>query len=56
MKVKCVNNKYAEGWLTKNKVYAVIEETERCYTIVDDNFVTFSYPKSRFVPVVEEQK
>ena len=53
MKVKCIDNKSLDGYLTKNKIYLVNKVSDDCYEITDDKDEITYYLKYRFVPVVE---
>ena len=53
MKVKCIDNKTVEEYLTINKIYSVIEEYKTSYKIIDDNDKMFCYSKYRFLKVPE---
>ena len=53
MKVKCIDNKSLDGYLTKNKIYSVNKVSDDCYEITDDKDEITYYLKYRFVPVVE---
>ena len=53
MKVKCIDNKPLDGYLTKNKIYLVNKVSDYCYEITDDKDEITYYLKYRFVPVVE---
>ena len=52
-RVVCINNDYFKDCLTEYKIYTVIEEDERYYTIIDDINATSDYLKNRFV-ILEE--
>ena len=53
MKVKCIDNKTVEEYLTKNKIYTVIDEYKSSYKIIDDNDKMLCYSTYRFVIVPE---
>ena len=52
-RVVCIDNDYFKDCLTEYKIYTVIEEDERYYTIIDDINATSDYLKNRFV-ILEE--
>ena len=53
MKVKCIDIKNSLGTLTLGKIYAVNEETEESYYIVNNNGDIRKYNKNRFIKVPE---
>lgn len=53
MKVKCIDNKTIEKYLTINKIYLVIEDYKSSYKIIDDNDKMLCYSKNRFIKVPE---
>lgn len=55
MKVKCISNKTLEEYLTKNKIYPLIDENTTSYKIIDDNDKILYYSKIRFVPFYENE-
>ena len=55
MKVKCISNKTLEEYLTKNKIYPVIDENTTSYKIIDDNDKILYYSKIWFVPFYENE-
>ena len=56
MKVKCIDNKTIEEYLTLNKIYLVIEDYNSSYKIIDDNDKMLCYSKYRFIKVPEINK
>ena len=55
MKVKCIDDKTIEEYITKGKVYLVERETEDSYKIIDDRDERTYYSKYRFIPVEESK-
>ena len=53
MKVKCIDDKTIEEFITKGKVYLLERETEDSYKIIDDKDERHYYSKYRFIKVPE---
>ena len=53
MKVKCIDNKSLEEYLTINKIYTLIDEYKSSYKIIDDNDRILCYSNYRFLKVPE---
>lgn len=56
LKVKCTSNENYRFYLTINKVYEVLEETEFSYYMIDDSNDKDHFPKERFEIVKEEKQ
>ena len=56
MKVKCIENKSYENYLTIGKTYEVININDNSYRIIDDDEYDIGcYHKSYFIPLLEDQ-
>ena len=55
-RVVCVDNSSFTDCLTEFKIYTVIEEDERYYTIIDDINAMSDYLKDRFISLEEYDK
>ena len=53
-RIKCINNYLAEKYLSKDKIYTVLEEKGDYYVIYDDSKKVNNWNKYRFIPVEEE--
>ena len=53
MKVKCIDDKTIEEFITMGKVYLLEKETEDSYKIIDDKDERHYYSKNRFIKVPE---
>lgn len=53
MKVKCIDDKTIEEFITRGKIYLVEKETEDSYKIIDDKDERHYYSKYRFLKVPE---
>ena len=53
MNVKCINDENYESYLTKDKIYRLVRESEDWYYIIDNNNNLKSYLKYRFEKVEE---
>ena len=53
MKVKCIDDKTIEEFITRGKVYLVETETKDSYKIIDDTDERHYYSKYRFIKVPE---
>lgn len=51
MRIRCINNYSTEKYLSKDKIYTVLEEKGDYYIIYDDSKKTNKWGKHRFVPV-----
>ena len=52
-RIRCMNNYLAEKYLSKDKIYTVLEEKGDYYVIYDDSKKTNKWEKHRFVPAEE---
>ena len=52
-RIRCINNYLAEKYLSKDKIYTVLEEKGDYYIIYDDSKKVNNWDKYRFVPVEE---
>ena len=52
-RIRCINNHLTEKYLSKDKIYPVLEEEEDYYIIYDDSKKVNNWDKYRFVPVEE---
>ena len=50
-RIRCINNHLTEKYLSKDKIYTVLEEEEDYYIIYDDSKKVNKWNKCRFVPV-----
>ena len=55
-RVVCIDNSYSTDYLTEHRIYTVIKEDERYYTIIDDINAMSDYLKNRFVLLDEDVK
>ena len=55
-RVVCIDNSYSTDCLTEHRIYTVIKEAERYYTIIDDINAMSDYLKDRFVILDEYVK
>ena len=55
MKVKCINDDGYESYLTKNKIYRLVRESEDWYYIIDNNNNIKSFLKFRFELLSESE-
>ena len=53
MRIRCINNYSTEKYLSKDKIYTVLEEKGDYYVIYDDSKKVNKWNKNRFVPVKE---
>lgn len=53
-RIRCINNHLTEKYLTKDKIYPVLEEKGDYYIIYDDSKKVNNWSKHRFIPVEEE--
>lgn len=53
MKVKCIDDKTIEEYITRGKIYLVEKEAEDSYKIIDDSDERHYYSKYRFIKVPE---
>ena len=53
MKVKCIDDKTIEEFITRGKIYLVEKETNDSYKIIDDKDERHYYSKYRFIKVPE---
>ena len=53
MKVKCIDNERAKSYLTKDKIYNVINKGKSLYLIRDDKDELNAYSVTRFIKVPE---
>ena len=51
MRIKCINNHLTEKYLSKDKIYTVLEEKGDFYIIYDDSKKVNKWNKNRFVQV-----
>jgi hypothetical protein len=54
MKIKCIQNKNRQKYLTIGKTYNVIKEFDICYYITNDVDYNMWFVKTRFKPAVAE--
>ena len=55
-RVVCIDNSSFKDCLTKHRIYTIIEEDERYYTIIDDIDAMSDYLKDRFILLEEYVK
>ena len=53
MRIRCINNLLTEKYLSKDKIYTVLEEKGDFYIIYDDSKKVNNWSKHRFVPAEE---
>ena len=53
MRIRCINNLLTEKYLSKDKIYTVLEERGDFYIIYDDSKKVNNWSKHRFVPAEE---
>ena len=53
MRIRCINNYSTEKYLSKDKIYTVLEEKGDYYIIYDDSKKINNWEKHRFVPAEE---
>ena len=53
MRIRCINNLLTEKYLSKDKLYTVLEERGDFYIIYDDSKKVNNWSKHRFVPAEE---
>ena len=55
-RIRCINNLLTEKYLSKDKIYTVLEEKGDYYIIYDDSKTVNNWDKYRFVPVLQSDR